>query len=123
MTEQVFKGRTEDAAAPFLGAEFWSKDKVVVGVIERSFETKNGVCFVLRSMKPVEVDGEDVDRFSVGNMAGFKMALQAAGLIALRVGDKVWMKCTGETPATKEGNSPRVNFEVEVTRAATAASF
>lgn len=120
MTEQVFKGRTEDAEAQFLDAHFWSKDKVVVGVIERSFETQNGVCFVLRAMKPVAIDGEEVERFSVGNMAGFKMALQAAGLTALRVGDKLWMKCTGVTPPTKEGYSPRVNFEVEVTRAATS---
>jgi hypothetical protein len=120
MTEKVFKGRTEDAEAPFLDAKFWAKDKVVVGVIERSFETKNGVCFVLRSMKPVVVDDEETDRFSVGNMAGFKMALQAAGLAALRIGDKVWMKCTGETPSTKPDQSPRVNFEVEVTRAATS---
>ncbi len=120
MTEQVFKGRTEDAEAPFLGAKFWAKDKTVVGVIERSFETENGVCFVLHAMKPLTVDGEETERVSVGNMAGFKMALQAAGLTALRIGDRLWMKCTGETPATKPGNSPRVNFEVEVTRAATS---
>jgi hypothetical protein len=120
MTEQVFKGRTEDAEAPMLGAKYWSKDKVVVGVIERSFESEYGTCFVMRAMKPVNVDGEDVERFSVGGMAGFKMALQAAGLLALRVGDKVWLKCTGMTPSTKPDQSPRVNFEVEVTRAATS---
>jgi hypothetical protein len=116
MPEKVYHGRTEEAAAPFLGAKFWSKEKAVVGVIERSFTTDNGVCFVLHSMKPIDVDGEETERFSVGNMAGFKMALQAAGLSALKLGDKLWIKCTGETPAVKEGNSPRVNFEVEVTR-------
>jgi hypothetical protein len=123
MTEQVFKGRTEDAAAPMLGAKFWAKEKVVVGVIERSFESEYGTCFVMRALKPVIVDGEEAERFCVGGMAGFKMALQAAGLMALKVGDKVWLKCTGETPSMKPDQSPRVNFEVEVTRAAGAAGF
>lgn len=116
MPEKVYHGKTEDAAAPFLGAKFWSKGESVLGVIERSFETENGTCFVLHSMKPIVVDGEETLRFSVGNMAGFKMALQASGLTGLRIGDKLWISCTGETPAVKEGNSPRVNFEVEVTR-------
>jgi hypothetical protein len=120
MTEQVFKGRTEDAEAPFLGAKFWANGVSVLGVIERSFETENGTCFVLRSLKPLTIDGEDTERFSVGNMAGFKMALQAAGLAGLRIGDRMVIKCTGETSPTKVGNSPRVNFEVEVTRAATS---
>ena len=116
MAEKVYRGKTEDAAAPFLGAKFWSKDKNVIGVIERSFETENGICFVLHSLKPLVVDDEQTERFSVGNMAGFKMALQASGLTGLRIGDKLYIKCTGDTPAVKEGNSPRVNFEVEVTR-------
>jgi hypothetical protein len=120
MAEQVFKGRTEDAEAPMLGAKFWKKDTVVVGVIERSFESEFGTCFVLRAVKPIEVDGEETDRFCVGGMAGFKMALQAAGLTGLRVNDRMWIKCTGMTPSTKPDQSPRVNFEVEVTRPASA---
>ena len=116
MTEQVFKGRTEDAQAPFLNAKFWAKGKTVVGVVERSFDTENGTCFVLHSLKPIEVDGDDTDRFSVGGMAGFRMALQAAGVAGLRIGDKLYIECTGETPAVKEGNSPRVNFAIELTR-------
>lgn len=116
MQEKVYRGRTEDAVAPFLNAKFWEKGKIVIGQIERSFETENGTCFVLHSLKPIEIDGEETDRFSVGGMAGFRMALQAAGVTGLRIGDKLYLKCTGETPAIKEGNSPRVNFEVEVTR-------
>lgn len=116
MTEKVYRGRTEDAAAPFLGAEFWAEGKSAVGVIMRSFDTQNGVCFVLNLVAPVMLDGEEIDRVSVGNMAGFKMALQAAGLQGLRIGDKLAIECTGKTPSKKEGNSPRVDFTVEVTR-------
>jgi hypothetical protein len=116
MAEKVFKGRTEDAEAPFLNAKFWRKGMTVAGVVERSFVTENGNCFVLHSLKPIQIDGEETDRFSIGGMAGFRMALQAAGVDALRLGDRLFIECTGETPAVKEGNSPRVNFAVELTR-------
>ena len=116
MAEQKFSGKTEDAESPFLGAKFWKKGLSVIGIVERSFETENGMCFVCKTAKPLTVDGVEVERFSIGNMAGFKMALQAAGLTALRIGDKLYIACTGETAPTKAENSPRVNFEVEVTR-------
>ncbi len=116
MAEQTFKGRTEDAEAPFLGAEFWDKGKKVFGVVEREFDSVNGKCYVLTPLNPIVLDGEEWDRVSVGNMAGFRMALQAGHLKELRVGDKVVLECTGKTPPKKEGNSPRVNFAIEVTR-------
>jgi hypothetical protein len=116
MTDQVFRGRTEDAEAPFLNATFWDRGKTVRGIVDRSFTTDKGVCFVLHTSLPVEVNGNDEEYVSVGGMAGFKMALQAAGVVDLKIGDEVCIECTGQTPATKPGHSPRVNFEVEVRR-------
>ncbi len=116
MAEKTFKGRTEDAEAPFLGAEFWEKGKQVVGVVERLFTVGEQQCHVLRLVTPVEVDGEELDCVSIGNSAGFRMALQAGHLSGLRINDKVSLLCSGKTPPKKEGNSPRTNFEIEVTR-------
>jgi hypothetical protein len=116
MAEQTFKGRTEDAEAPFLGAEFWAKGKRVTGVVERIFAVGEQQCHVLKLVTPVELEGEPLDRVSVGNSAGLRMALQAGHLTELRKGDKVSLECTGKTPSKKEGNSPRTDFEIEVTR-------
>lgn len=127
MTEIVFSGKTGDAEAPFLDAKFWKKGLTVLGVVERTFETENGTCFVLRSIKPLEFEGQEIERFSIGGMAGLKMALQGAKspsgstITGLRIGDKVYIHCIGETPSTKvdsSGNpySPRVDFEIQVTR-------
>jgi hypothetical protein len=115
MPEKTYKGRTEDAEAPFLGADFWSVGKSVSGVVLRSFESVNGRCYVLGLVTPVEMAGEEVDEVSIGNMAGFRMAMQAAHLTDLRVKDKVFLSCYGKTPPKKEGNSPRVDFDIEVT--------
>jgi hypothetical protein len=42
------------------------------------------------------------------------MALQAAGLDSLQVEDAIYVECTGKTSTNK--GSPRVDFEIEVTR-------
>jgi len=88
----------------------------VDGVVLRGFETDKGQAYTLELLKPVKV-GEGLEsRVSVGGMKGFEMALQAAGLSGLVVGDKVHLESTGTTPAKEAGHSPMVNFAVEVHR-------
>jgi hypothetical protein len=116
MTEKVYKGRTEDAAAPFLSAEFWKKGTMIAGTVERLFKAGDQQCCALRLINPVTVAGEETDQVSLGAMAGLRMAIQAAHLRGLAEGDKVWIECTGQTAPKKVGNSPRVDFSVEVVR-------
>lgn len=116
MPEKVFRGRTEDAAAPFLGAEFWTEGKKILAVVDREFDVEDRKCYTLRVLTPVEVDGVECAMVSMDTTAGLKMALQAAGLPRLLAGDKVFLTCTGKEPPKKQGNSPRTNFEIEVTR-------
>ena len=111
---KTFRGKTEDAGAPFLGAPFWKQGVKVAGKVVRTFSAPSGPCYVLRSLRPVTVDGEDTEEVCVGNLTGFRMALQASGLESLVVGDLVHVECTGVTPTEK--GSPRPNFEIEVTR-------
>lgn len=115
---QVFKGRTEDAEAPFLTADFWREGVVIRGAVEKLFNTKlnNMPCYVLNLEDPIEVGGESQDRVSVGNMAGFQMAMQAAGVTQLRAKDIIELECTGVKKSKKEGYSDRVNFDLKVTR-------
>lgn len=116
MAEKVFKGRTEDAQAPFLGADWWEKEKHIAGIVERVFTVNEKPAYAVKLLKAVVLDGEEVDKVSIGNSAGFRMALQAANLSDLRVSDRLHVLCTGKTPSKTEGYSERVDFEVEVTR-------
>jgi hypothetical protein len=109
-----FKGRTEDADSVFLGADFWKEGRTIMGKVIRTFETENGPCYVLKLPKPVTIGSDEFDQASIGNLTGFRMALQAAGLERLRVGDVIHVECTGLKPTTK--GSPRANFAVEVNR-------
>jgi len=109
-----FRGRTEDADSPFLGGEFWKPGRKVAGKVIRTFETENGSCYVLEPVEPVTIGGEEFKEVSVGNLTGFRMALQAAGLESLRTGDLIHLECTGLKPTTK--GSPRANFAIEVNR-------
>jgi hypothetical protein len=109
-----FRGRSENADAVFLSAEFWKAGVKAAGTVVRTFGSENGPCYVLDLINAVEFDGERVDQVSIGNLTGFRMALQAAGLERLQVGDQVHLECTGLKPTSK--GSPRANFEIEVTR-------
>ncbi len=109
-----FKGRTEDADSVFLSAEFWKEGVQITGKVIRTFESENGPCYVLDLSTPVELAGESVDRVSVGNLTGFRMALQAAGLQCLESGDRIYLECTGLKATTK--GSARPNFEIVVNR-------
>ena len=113
MTKQ-FKGRTEDADSAFMGADFWKPGVHVAGKVIRTFETENGPCYVLRLLDSVEIDGESIDEVSIGNLTGFRMALQASGLERLQVSDQIYLECTGLKSTTK--GSPRPNFVIEVNR-------
>jgi hypothetical protein len=109
-----FKGKTEDAGAPFLGADFWKPKVKVVGKVIRCFDSANGPCAVLKMPEPLTLNGEPCEEVSIGNLTGFRMALQAAGLDRLQIGDSVYLECTGLTPTTK--GHERANFYVEVDR-------
>jgi len=111
---KTFKGRTEDAGAPFLGADFWKRGVKIVAKVVRCFDSANGPCAVLRLAEPVTLNGEPTEEVSIGNLKGFVMALQAAGLDRLQVGDSVYIECTGLTPTTK--GHERTDFCVEVER-------
>jgi hypothetical protein len=116
MSKKTYRGRTEDAEASFLSAEFWKPGVRVVGVVGRMYESQNGRCYVLHLVTPVEVAGEKQDEVAIGNLTGFRMACQAAGVSDLRVGDQLVVECTAIEAAKKKGMSPRPNFAVEVTR-------
>jgi hypothetical protein len=114
-----FTGRTEDAAAPFLGAEFWKKGTKIIGRVVRTFKSANGDCYAIRPAQATQVNGETCEEVSVGNLTGFLMALQAAGLDRLQVGDVLYLECTGFAPTTK--GHERANFYVEVERNSAAS--
>jgi len=109
-----FRGKSEDAAAPFLDAKFWTPGMSVAGKVIRIFESENGRCYVFDLREAVKVNGEMAEQVSIGNLTGFRMALQAARLDLLQVGDAACIECTGTTSTNK--GSPRVDFAIEVTR-------
>ena len=113
---KTFRGRSEDAAgeSTFLGAPFWKPGVKVAGRVIRLFESANGPCSVWELVDPVQVDGEVVDEVCIGNLTGFRMALQAPGLEGLQVGDLVHLECTSLKSTSK--GSPRANFAIEVSR-------
>jgi len=80
------------------------------------FTTRNGPAYVIKLAKAALVNGVEEMEVSVGALKGFQMALQAAGLNELRAGDYVSIEATGAEAAREKGQSPRVNFEVEVAR-------
>lgn len=116
MSEQVFRGRTEDAEAPFLSSEFWKQGTRIAGVVERVFKIDGRNNYAVALIKAVELDGEPYDRVSVGESAGIRMAMQVARCGDLRERDRVVLTCTGETPSKEAGKSPRKNFDIEVHR-------
>lgn len=114
---QTFVGRTADAEAPFLSGAFWKPGVHIRGKVVKLFVDKEQrTNYVLELENPVEIDGAEWDRVSVGNLAGFVMALSAARIERLRVNDVLEMECEDIKAATKEGYSPRPNFGIKVTR-------
>jgi hypothetical protein len=111
----IHKGKTQDAQAPMLGAAWWKKGTKIEGIISRSFETTNGLCYEVLLAKPATVNGKPEKKVAIGNLAGLKMALNAAGLDSFESGDKISLVCVGMTPG-KSGQSPRVDFDLVLDR-------
>ena len=118
---KVYRGKTEDADAAMLGAPFWQVGQKLIGVVLWPFKTEVGDCYTLRLGKPVKVGDREQQVVSVGNLTGFRMALQAAGVDPLLPGDKVVIECTGKQESGK--GSDRINFSIEVTRDERDADF
>jgi hypothetical protein len=113
---QTFTGKTEDAEAPFLDAAFWTPSVKVLGVVERSYQSVHGECYVLALSKPVKLNNVEEDRVSIGNLTGFRMALDASKAKKLLVGDFVELECSAIQSAKKAGDSPRPNFVIKINR-------
>jgi hypothetical protein len=103
----VFTGRTEDGQCPILRQGYWSKGITLTGKMIRKFRTKNGDCYEFKLPRIMEFPGREIfpessqrverlEKIGIGEMAGFKMALAAAGLDDLIPGDIVELTCTGE---------------------------
>ncbi len=134
----VFKGNTgggqeiakaqQAADAPFLSAKYWAKDTKMSFVILSTHKSANGPYIGVKLVVPesVQIDGKEHSLVRIGNLAGITLARMQALAQAknkyFAVGDKVFLRCTGITPAEKEGHSPSPNFEVEIDREAEAAA-
>lgn len=124
MSKKTFEGKTEDAGAFILAAAFWKLGHVLRGTVMREFQTENGACFAIQLEKPLTIPGEVVspkqtgevtgDKFSIGGLKGFQMAIDASGCMKLLPGDVITVKATGETDTGK--GSPQVNFKIRVER-------
>ena len=90
--------------------------KAISGTIKRIFPIEGRNNYVLDLDSPVELNGEKQEQITIGESKGFAMALQAAGVSALKEGDLLKVVCTGETPPKKEGHSPMLNFALSITR-------
>lgn len=110
-----FRGKTEDAGAPFLKASFWTRGKAISGTVIREFHTDNGKSYGILLVTPVMVNDKTEKQISIGNSVGLRMAVEASGAPGgLLVGDKVHIECTGFTGTDKENDL--VNFSVEINR-------
>lgn len=124
MGKRVFEGRTEDAGAFILAAAFWKLGHTIRGTVIREFQTENGPCFAIQLEKPMTIPGDVVspkqpgevtgERFSIGGLKGFQMAVDASGATKLLPGDIIMVKSTGETETGK--GSAQVQFKVRVER-------
>lgn len=122
---RVFEGKSTDVEGPFLAADFWREGTRITGTVVQVKNTvmdqpgqlpKPSIVYLLDLDDPVEMEGEDVYRVCLGNLAGLRMALQAMKLERLAVNDKIELECDSIKPAKKEGFSPRVNFRMKVNR-------
>jgi hypothetical protein len=108
------EGRTNDVAGNFLGSEFWQPGVNIHGTVIRKFESANGQCYALELDEPVTLSGNQATEVALGSLTGLRMAIQAAGIEDLEVGDKIALECTALQPTTK-GN-PRIDFKIQIDR-------
>jgi hypothetical protein len=108
------EGESKNVANNFLGSEFWDEGTAIRGKVMRQFESANGRCYALELSEPVEVNGQETNEVALGNLTGLRMALQAAGVEELEVGDTIELECTGLQPTSK-GND-RIDFKIRIER-------
>src|SRR5258707_14143383 len=114
---KIFEGRSLDVEAPFASGEFWEIGKIIKGEVVRVYTTelegKSSLAYVVELDDPVEIDGEEWERVSIGNLAGFRMALQAAHIERLYMKDLIETECESIRKAKTEAYSRRANFRVK----------
>lgn len=117
---KVFEGRTSDVDAPFVSGEFWEAGKIIRGKVTRAFTStigeKSSLAYEIELEEPIFMDGEEWERVSVGNLAGFRMALTACKTDRLYKDDEIEIECESVKKPKKEGYSPRPNFRLKITR-------
>jgi len=134
----TFKGNTsggqeiakaqQAADAPFLSAKYWTKGTKVTFEVLSYHKSANGPYIGVKLVSPqsVQIDGKEHSLVRIGNLAGITLARMQALAHAknkyFAPGDRVFLRCTGITPAEKEGHSPSPNFEIEIDRAEEAAA-
>lgn len=120
----VFQGKTEDGQCPILKQVYWSKGVSLKGKMVRKFPTTNGECYEFRLPQTMEFRGDEVfpkqeersfktEKIGIGEMAGFKMALAAAGLDDIIPGDIVELVCTGEQDTGRQNKMTTFKVRVE----------
>ena len=113
------KGKTQDAACPFLPAAYFQKGTTLQGTVSRIFKVKGkgkdfGNCYEITLPKAITIAGEKVSKVAIGSLAGVMMAVQAAGTDDLEVGDVIALACTGSTDVGQM--SDRIDFVIEIDR-------
>jgi hypothetical protein len=108
------EGDTREVANNFLGAEFWRPGVTIKGSVLRKFESANGLCYALQLSEPVVLNEQQTSDVALGNLAGLRMAIQAAGVEELEVGDEIKLACTALQPTSK-GND-RIDFKIQINR-------
>lgn len=108
------EGESRDVANNFLGADFWQRGTSVAGSVLRKFESANGLCYGLQLSAPVRLNEQETSEVALGNLTGLRMALQAAGVDELQIGDQIQLECTGLQP-TNKGND-RIDFKIHINR-------
>jgi hypothetical protein len=131
-----FSGRTENAGSAILGAPFWQPGVKVTGTFTRSWVSANGTCYefmappnqpkVSASLdeknRVVEKGSagsqvKELDKFSVGALKGFEMALQDLAVqgVVPTFRDLVEIECTG-TQKNDGGKDDTILFAIKITR-------
>jgi hypothetical protein len=108
------EGDTREVANNFLGAEFWQPGTSIKATVLRTFESANGLCYALELSAPVQLNQQETSEVGLGNLTGLRMALQAAGVEQLEVGDRIELECT-ELQPTAKGND-RIDFKIHIER-------
>jgi hypothetical protein len=125
---QEIARREQASDAPFLAATFWEKGRAITCEVLSVHKSSNGPYVAVEMISPTSVEMYDAEGnlhehtvVRIGNLAGISLARRAALQNEknkyFAVGDKLYLVCTGITPATKDGYSDSPNFELGIDRA------